>query len=160
MALRQIVKFGEDILRKKSRPVTSFDERLWTLLDDMAETMRSKDGAGLAAVQVGVLRRAVVIDVHDEHGLIELINPEIVSVEGAQCGNEGCLSAPNVWEEVERPNTVTVKAQDRHGKEFTLTGSALLARAFCHELDHLDGILFTDHVKNGNIPEHRDVTAK
>ena len=160
MALRQIVKFGEDILRKKSRPVTSFDERLWTLLDDMAETMRSKDGAGLAAVQVGVLRRAVVIDVHDEHGLIELINPEIVSVEGTQCGNEGCLSAPNVWEEVERPNTVTVKALDRHGKEFTLTGSALLARAFCHELDHLDGILFTDHVKSGNIPEHRDVTAK
>lgn len=160
MALRQIVKFGEDILRKKSRPVTNFDERLWTLLDDMAETMRSKDGAGLAAVQVGVLRRAVVIDVHDEHGLIELINPEIVSEEGTQIGGEGCLSAPNVWEEVERPNIVTVKAQDRNGKEFTLTGSALLARAFCHEIDHLDGILFIDHVKNDGVPGHRDVTAK
>lgn len=160
MALRQIVKFGEDILRKKSRPVTNFDERLWTLLDDMAETMRSKDGAGLAAVQVGVLRRAVVIDVHDEHGLIELINPEIVSEEGTQIGGEGCLSAPNVWEEVERPNIVTVKAQDRNGKEFTLTGSALLSRAFCHEIDHLDGILFIDHVKNDGVPGHRDVTAK
>ena len=147
MALRQIVKFGEDILRKKSRPVTSFDERLWTLLDDMAETMKKAEGAGLAAVQVGVLRRVVVIDVRDEHGLIELINPEIVSTEGIQYGGEGCLSAPNVWEEVERPNVVTVKAQDRNGKEFTITGSALLARAFCHEIDHLDGILFTDHVK-------------
>lgn len=160
MALRQIVKFGEDILRKKSRPVTNFDERLWTLLDDMAETMRSKDGAGLAAVQVGVLRRAVVIDVHDEHGLIELINPEIISEEGTQTGGEGCLSAPNVWEEVQRPNIVTVKAQDRNGREFTLTGSALLARAFCHEIDHLDGILFIDHVKNDGIPGHRDVTSK
>ncbi len=160
MALRQIVKFGEDILRKKSRPVTNFDERLWTLLDDMAETMRSRDGAGLAAVQVGVLRRAVVIDVHDEHGLIELINPEIISEEGTQTGGEGCLSAPNVWEEVQRPNIVTVKAQDRNGREFTLTGSALLARAFCHEIDHLDGILFIDHVKNDGIPGHRDVTSE
>ena len=145
MALRQIVKFGDDILRKKSRPVTNFDERLWTLLDDMTETMHSKDGAGLAAVQVGVLRRVVVIDVHDEH-------------EGTQTGNEGCLSAPNLWEEVERPNVVTVKAQDRSGKEFTITGSALLARAFCHETDHLDGILFIDHVKQD--PEHLDVTRK
>lgn len=158
MALRQIVKFGDDILRKKSRPVTNFDERLWTLLDDMTETMHSKDGAGLAAVQVGVLRRVVVIDVHDEHGVIELINPEIVSTEGTQTGNEGCLSAPNLWEEVERPNVVTVKAQDRNGKEFTITGSALLARAFCHETDHLDGILFIDHVKQA--PEHLDVTRK
>lgn len=157
MALRQIVKFGEEILRKKSRPVTSFDERLWTLLDDMAETMHSMDGAGLAAVQVGVLRRAVVIDVHDDHGVIELINPEIISEEGRQCGGEGCLSAPNVWEEVERPNVVTVKAQDRHGKEFTITGSALLARAFCHETDHLDGILFIDHVKQENTVAHKNI---
>ena len=92
-------------------------------------------------------RTARVIDVHDEHGVIELINPEIVSAEGTQCGSEGCLSAPNVWEEVERPNIVTVKAQDRHGKEFTLTGSALLARAFCHELDHLDGHLYVEKVE-------------
>lgn len=155
MALRQIVKFGDDILRKKSRPVTNFDERLWQLLDDMAETMHSKDGAGLAAVQVGVLRRAVVIDVHDGSGVIELINPEIISEEGTQVGGEGCLSAPNVWEDVERPNIVTVKAQDRFGKEFTRTGSALLARAFCHEIDHLDGILFIDRVKdeNGGLPD-------
>lgn len=152
MALRQIVKFGDDILRKKSRPVTSFDERLWTLLDDMRETMAEQKGAGLAAVQVGVLRRVVVIDVRDKNGVIELINPEIISADGTQCGGEGCLSAPNVWENVERPNIVTVKALDRHGKEFTLTGSALLARAFCHEIDHLDGILFTDHVKsNGEM---------
>jgi len=151
MALRQIVKFGEDILRKKSRPVTDFNERLWILLDDMAETMKSKEGAGLAAVQVGVLRRAVVIDVRDKHGLIELVNPEIISEEGSQTGGEGCLSAPNVWEEVERPNVVTVKAQDRNGNEFTLTGTGLLARAICHEVDHLDGVLFTDHVKPTDI---------
>ena len=154
------MKYVEDMLRKKSSPVTNFDARQWTLLYDMAETMHSKDGAGLAAVQVGVLRRAVVIDVHDEHGVIELINPEIVSAEGTQCGSEGCLSAPNMWEEVERPNIVTVKAQDRHGKEFTMTGSALLARAFCHELDHLDGVLFIDHVKSGGVPEHQNITAK
>ncbi len=157
MALRQIVKFGDELLRKKSRPVTNFDERLWTLLDDMKETMQSQQGAGLAAVQVGILRRAVVIDVRDKHGVIELINPEIVSAEGSQCGGEGCLSAPNVWEEVERPNVVTVKAQDRFGKEFTMTGSALLARAFCHEIDHLDGILFTDHVKDGGIDGKKEV---
>ncbi len=157
MALRQIVKFGDELLRKKSRPVTNFDERLWTLLDDMKETMQSQQGAGLAAVQVGILRRAVVIDVRDKHGVIELINPEIVSAEGSQCGGEGCLSAPNVWEEVERPNVVTVKAQDRFGKEFTMTGSALLARAFCHEIDHLDGILFTDHVKDSGIDGKKEV---
>ncbi len=157
MALRQIVKFGDELLRKKSRPVTNFDERLWTLLDDMKETMQSQQGAGLAAVQVGILRRAVVIDVRDKHGVIELINPEIVSAEGSQCGGEGCLSAPNVWEEVERPNVVTVRAQDRFGKEFTMTGSALLARAFCHEIDHLDGILFTDHVKDGGIDGKKEV---
>ncbi len=153
MALRQIVKFGDDILRKKSRPVTNFDERLWQLLDDMKETMASQQGAGLAAVQVGVLRRAVVVDVRDKNGVIELVNPEIISEEGTQCGGEGCLSAPNVWENVERPNVVTVKAQDRYGKEFMITGSALLARAFCHEVDHLDGILFTDHVKNDTPAE-------
>ena len=146
MALRQIVKFGEDILRKKSRPVTNFDERLWTLLDDMKETMAAQQGAGLAAVQVGVLRRAVVIDVRDKHGVIELINPEIVSAEGTQCGGEGCLSAPNMYENVERPNVVTVKAQDRNGKWFKLTGKELLARAICHEAEHLEGKLFLDRV--------------
>ncbi|MGN1422672.1 MAG: peptide deformylase [Oscillospiraceae bacterium] len=148
MALREIVKFGDDILRKKCRPVTSFDEKLWTLLDDMRDTLKAADGAGLAAPQVGMLRRAVIVDVHDEHGVIELINPEIISTEGMQTGDEGCLSAPGEWGRVDRPATVTVKAQDRNGKEFTMTGSGLLARAFCHELDHLEGILFTDRIKS------------
>ena len=147
MALRTIVQFGEDILRKKCRPVTDFDSRLHTLLDDMAETMKSANGAGLAAPQVGVLRRAVVIDVRDEKGLIELVNPEILSEEGTQCGGEGCLSSPASWCEVERPAKVTVKALDRNGAEFTITGEGMLARALCHEIDHLDGILFTDKAK-------------
>ena len=147
MALREIVKYGDDILRKKCRPVTAFDEKLHTLLDDMAETMAEAKGAGLAAPQVGMLRRVCVIDVHDEHGVIELVNPEIISVEGSQTGNEGCLSLPNEWHEVERPVKVTVKAQDRNGEEFTLTGEGLLARALCHETDHLDGVLFIDKMK-------------
>lgn len=147
MALREIVKFGDDILRKKCRPVTSFDDKLGTLLDDMVQTLRSADGAGLAAPQVGILRRVVVIDVHDNHGVIELVNPEIISQEGVQTGNEGCLSAPGEWCEVERPAVVTVKAFDRRGNEFTMRGDGLLARAICHEADHLEGILFTDRVK-------------
>ncbi len=147
MALREIVKFGEDVLRKKCRPVTAFDEKLALLLDDLAETLLSSDGVGLAAPQVGILRRAAVVNVRDKRGTIELVNPEIISEEGVQVGNEGCLSAPNEWCEVERPNKVTVKAFDRHGNEFTITGTELLARAFCHEIDHLDGILFTDRVK-------------
>ena len=147
MALREIVTYGDDILRKKCRPVTAFDGKLHTLLDDMAETLVKAEGAGLAAPQVGILRRAVIIDVHDGSGVIELINPEIVETEGVQCGNEGCLSLPGEWHEVERPAKVTVKAQDRHGNEFTMTGEGLLARAFCHELDHLDGVLFIDKAK-------------
>jgi len=144
MALREIVKFGEDILRKKCRPVTVFDEKLWTLLDDMKETMQQAQGAGLAAPQVGILRRVCVIDVRDKHGVIELVNPEIIEATGSQTGGEGCLSAPGEWREVERPVTVKVKAQDRNGNEFTMTGEGLLARAFCHETDHLDGVLFID----------------
>lgn len=147
MALREIVTYGDDILRKKCRPVTAFDEKLHTLLDDMAETLAKAEGAGLAAPQVGMLRRVVIIDVHDGKGVIELINPEIVETEGVQNGGEGCLSLPGEWHEVERPAKVTVKAQDRNGVEFTMTGEALLARAFCHELDHLDGVLFIDKAK-------------
>ncbi len=150
MALRNIVQFGEDILRKKCRPVTAFDEKLWTLLDDMTETMQNANGAGLAAPQVGILRRVCVVDVHDHHGVIELINPEIIATDGKQCGGEGCLSAPGEWQEVERPYKVTVKAQDRNGKEFTMTGEGLLARAFCHETDHLDGVLFIDKIKSAD----------
>ena len=151
MALRTVVKIGDDVLRKKCRVVTAFDQKLWTLLDDMKETLAREQGAGLAAPQVGMLRRVVVIDVKDKHGVIELVNPEIVSAEGSQCGTEGCLSLPGEFREIERPSHVTVKAQDRNGNEFTITGDGLLARAFCHEIDHLDGILFIDRIKNGNL---------
>ncbi|MCH5206746.1 MAG: peptide deformylase [Oscillospiraceae bacterium] len=152
MAVREILRFGEDSLRKKCRPVTSFDEKLAVLLDDMKETLLGAEGVGLAAPQVGILRRAVVIDLRDGKGAIELINPELVFEEGVQVGNEGCLSAPGEWCEVERPKKVTVKAFDRTGKEFSVTGEDLLARALCHELDHLEGILFTDRVKQ-TIPK-------
>lgn len=147
MALRKIVKFGDEVLRKKCRVVTAFDERLWTLLDDMKETLAAEQGAGLAAPQVGILKRVVVIDVRDNHGVIELVNPVIISEEGKQFGGEGCLSAPGEWRDVERPARVTIKAQDRNGNEFTMTGEGMLARAFCHETDHLNGILFIDRVK-------------
>lgn len=147
MALREIVMFGEDILRKKCREVTKFDEKLASLLDDMAQTLQNADGVGLAAPQVGILRRVCIIDIRDGNGLVELINPEIIEQSGSQIGNEGCLSAPGEWCEVERPAMVTVRAFDRHGKEFTLKASELMARAVCHEVDHLDGILFTDRVK-------------
>ena len=152
MALREILKFGEDVLRKKCRPVTKFDERLGELLDDLTETLLASDGVGLAAPQVGILRRVAVVNIRDKRGTIELVNPEIISEEGNQTGNEGCLSAPNEWCEVERPHRVIVKAFDRHGNEFTITGTELCARAFCHEIDHLDGILFTDRVKK-TIPK-------
>lgn len=155
MAMREILKFGEDVLRKKCRPVTNFDERLGELLDDLTETLLASDGVGLAAPQVGILRRVAVVNVRDKRGTIELVNPEIVTEEGSQVGNEGCLSAPNEWCEVERPNKVTVKAFDRHGKEFTITGKELCARAFCHEIDHLDGILFIDRVKK-TLPKQGD----
>ena len=141
MAIRQIVT-DEEFLRKKCKPVENFDKKLWTLLDDMAETMYAANGVGLAANQVGVLRKAVVIDVDDE--LLELINPEIIKTQGTQNGQEGCLSFPRKFGDVCRPRVVTVKAQDRYGKEFTLTGEDLLARAFCHEIDHLYGKVFVD----------------
>ncbi len=147
MALRDIVQFGNDVLRKKCRQVTAFDEKLSTLLDDMAETLHTAKGVGLAAPQVGILRRAIVIDIQDKKGLVELVNPEILESSGLQQGNEGCLSAPGEWCEVDRPAHVVVKAQDRKGKEFTITGDGLMARALCHEIDHLEGILFTDRVK-------------
>lgn len=152
MALREIIKFGDDMLRKKCREVTKFDDKLATLLDDMAETLKSADGVGLAAPQVGILRRVCIVDVRDEHGLVELINPEILEKSGSQTGNEGCLSAPGEWCEVVRPAMVKVKAFDRHGNEFTLTASELLARAVCHEVDHLDGVLFIDRVEK-TIPQ-------
>ena len=144
MAIREIREKGDEILYKKCKAVVKFDEQLHILLDDMYETMQSRDGVGLAAPQVGILKRAVVIDVGD--GKIELINPEIVEESGEQTGSEGCLSVPGVFGEVTRPNVVTVKAQDRDGKWFKITGKELLARAFCHEIEHLDGKLFLDRV--------------
>lgn len=144
MAIREIREKGDEILYKKCKAVVKFDEKLHILLDDMYETMQSRDGVGLAAPQVGILKRAVVIDVGD--GKIELINPEIVEESGEQTGSEGCLSVPGVFGEVTRPNVVTVKAQDRGGKWFKITGKELLARAFCHEIEHLDGKLFLDRV--------------
>ena len=143
MAKLNILKDGDETLRKISRPVTEITPRILTLLDDMAETMRAANGCGLAAVQVGVLRRVVVIET-DESGLIELINPEIVKEVGKQEEAEGCLSVPNKWGITRRPAKVTVRALNRHGETVEYKGEGLLARAFCHELDHLDGKLFID----------------
>lgn len=147
MAIREIVKFGDDVLRKKCRPVEKFDERLCSLLDDLVETLEASDGAGLAAPQIGILRRVAVVNIRDKRGTIELVNPVIIEESGNRAGNEGCLSAPGEWAQVERPASVTVKAFDRQGNEFTIKGEELLARALCHEIDHLDGVLFTDKVK-------------
>lgn len=140
MAIRNIVKEGDTVLTKKCRKVEKFDEKLAMLLDDMAETLRVAQGIGLAAPQVGILRRVVIIDTGEQH--IELVNPEIIETKGEQDGLEGCLSCPNQWGYTKRPKYVKVKAQDRNGNEFTIDGEDLLARAFCHEIDHLDGILY------------------
>lgn len=145
MAIRNIVEFGESVLEKECRKVEVFDERLFQLLDDMKETLAKAEGAGLAAPQVGVLKQVCVIDVGE--GPVELINPVIVKTSGEQTGAEGCLSYPDMWGEVTRPMKVTVKAQDRNGKPFKITGEELCARALCHEIDHLHGVLFTAHAK-------------
>lgn len=142
MAIRNIVKHGDPVLRKTSRSVLEFNERLHTLLDDMKDTMYDADGVGLAAPQVGILRRVCVIDIGD--GLIELVNPVITEKSGVQNEQEGCLSLPGNYKTTCRPMKVTVRAQDRNGNSFTVTGEDLLARALCHEIDHLDGVLFID----------------
>ncbi len=143
MAKLKIVKVGDEILRKRCRPVEEITPKTLRLLDDMADTMRAAQGVGLAGPQVGILRRIVVIEV-EEGNLIELINPKIIAYAGEQEGTEGCLSVPNKWGTVKRPMHVTVRALNRHGEEFEITGSGFLARAFCHELDHLDGKLYID----------------
>ena len=143
MAKRKIVQYGDDTLRRVCRPVEAITPSVLTLLDDMAETMRAADGVGLAAPQVGILRRIAVIEV-DPGELIELINPKIIATAGEQEGSEGCLSLPGQYGIVRRPRHVTVRATDRHGKTFEMSGSDLLARAFCHEIEHLDGKLFID----------------
>ena len=144
MALRLIVKEGEEILNKKCRPVENFDEKLFQLLDDMAQTMYAANGVGLAAPQIGVLRRVCVIDIGD--GLIEMINPVITKTSGIQESAEGCLSSPGKCGITRRPKKVTVEFFDRNGNKQTMKGEDLLAKAFCHEIDHLDGILFANHV--------------
>ena len=145
MALRKVVTEGDPVLRKTSRKVEKFDKRLWDLLDDMKDTLYSEDGAGLAAVQVGILRRVVVMDCGD--GFIELVNPEITDrSEEIQEEAEGCLSIPGKFGITRRPQWVTVKAQNRDGKWVLYKGEDLKARCFCHEIDHLDGILYTDNV--------------
>ena len=143
MAKLKIVKIGDDTLRTVCRPVEKITPRTIRLLDDMIETMRAADGVGLAAPQVGVLRRIVVIETPDE-GLIELINPKIIAFSGEQEGEEGCLSIPGRWGVTRRPMHVTVRAMNREGVTFDMTGSGLLAKAFCHEIDHLDGKLYVD----------------
>ncbi len=147
MAIRNIVKEGDPILRKTSRPVFKFDEKLWTLLDDMKDTLDKAQGAGLAAVQVGVLRNVVIVDVDDGKGLMELINPKIIEKSKETItAVEGCLSFPGKWGAVKRPATVVVRAQNREGKWCLYKGEGLRARCFCHELDHLKGHVFTDYV--------------
>ncbi|MEG2116210.1 MAG: peptide deformylase [Clostridia bacterium] len=144
MAVREIITEGNVTLRKHTREVTVFDKKLWTLLDDMKDTLAFADGVGLAAPQIGILRRIFVIDVGDGKGVIEFINPKILSFCGTQTGLEGCLSVPGKHAIVTRPNEVMVKALDRNGVEFEKTMTELGARAVFHENDHLDGILFID----------------
>ena len=144
MAILNIVKEGDPLLRKKCRPVTEVTPRILTLLDDMKETLIEANGAGLAAPQVGILRRIALVDLGEE--IVELINPEILETEGEQEEVEGCLSVPDVWGITKRPEWVKVKALNRNGEEFEVEGEGLNARCLCHEIDHLDGHLFTDNV--------------
>ena len=160
MALRKIVKVGDECLGKVCRPVTQFNSRLHELLDDMADTLTDAAGAGLAAPQVGILRRVcLVLDEQDE-SYLELINPEIVSGSGEQTGVEGCLSVPGKWGIVTRPNVVKVRAQDRYGSWFEVEREGLTARAFCHEIEHLDGHLFVEHVDHFLTDEELDEYMK
>ena len=145
MAIRKIVTQGDEVLTKKCREVTEFNERLHDLLDDMADTLEESGGVGLAAPQVGVLRRVVLV-INDEEEILELINPEIIHTEGEQTGPEGCLSVPGKFGMVTRPNLVRVRAQDRFGEWFEAEGEELTARCFCHELEHLDGHLYVEHI--------------
>jgi peptide deformylase len=151
VGLREIRKLGDEILRKKSRAVDKIDDRIKVLINDMIETMYHAQGVGLAAPQVGVLKRVVVIDVGDEHGVLKLINPEIVESEGSQIDVEGCLSVPNMRGNVERPKQVVVRALNENGEEVKIEGTDLLAVALCHEIDHLNGVLFVDKIKEDKV---------
>ena len=159
MALRNMCFEGEEVLRKKCKPVTEFNDKLAVLLDDMADTMHDRNGVGLAAPQIGLLRRAVVIDTtpDEEVGVfVEMINPEIIAREGSQTGMEGCLSVPGKYGIVERPMKVTARYQDRTGRFHEVTGEGLTARAICHEVDHLDGVLYIDVAQRMLTPEEMD----
>ncbi|MBP3887261.1 MAG: peptide deformylase [Cellulosilyticum sp.] len=147
MAYRKVRTEEDEVLRKVSKEVKKFDESLWALLDDMADTMYEENGVGLAAPQIGILKRIFVIDIGE--GLIEFINPEVVTTEGEQFGEEGCLSVPNKYGNVRRPNFVKMRALDRHGNAFEIEGTELMARAMLHENDHLDGRLYVDLVEGG-----------
>ena len=150
MALRNIRKFEDDILRKKCREVDEINDRVFTLIKDMGETMYDADGVGLAAPQVGILKKIFVIDIYDGEGLRVFINPKILETSGEVTEVEGCLSLPGKQGEVLRPKKVKVKAFNLKGEEFTLEAEGLLARAICHENDHLDGVLFIDHLSKDN----------
>ena len=151
MAIRNIREDGDEILRKKSRPVEVIDDKIRELLNDMVETMHKANGVGLSAVQVGILKRVVVIDIYDENGPIKLINPVITKTKGEQEVDEGCLSFPNQFGKVIRPMEVTMEALDENGEKVKIKAKGLLAQAICHELDHLDGILFVDNVISGTL---------
>ncbi len=146
MALREIVKEGYESLSKISKPVTTFDSRLELLIKDMKDTLTEADGLGLAAPQIGVVRRVIVIVDGETNQLVALVNPEIIEASGTQNANEGCLSIPGVWGRTERPAEVTVKAQDSKGDWFEITRTGITAVCLCHEIDHLNGILFREHV--------------
>lgn len=146
MALRKIVTQGDECLAKKCRPVKEFNKRLWDLLNDMADTLTEANGAGLAAPQVGILRRICLVISPDGEEYLELINPEILEQSGEQTGLEGCLSVPGKWGLVTRPYYVRIRAQDRFGDWFEAEGEELIARAFCHEIEHLDGHLYVEHI--------------
>ena len=162
MGIRKIVTLGDDTLRKKCKPQEKFDRRLATLLKDMADTMYKAEGVGLAAPQVGILRRIAVVDITEDHsGLLEMVNPEIIEREGEQTGREGCLSVPGRQGVVTRPMKVKVRFQDKKGDHYELETEGFEARAVCHELDHLDGTLYIDIMERelteeeiqGHIPE-------
>lgn len=155
MAIRTIITQGDPVLNKVSHPVEKFDERLHTLLDDMRETLADSNGVGLAAPQVGILRRVVLVLDADEN-VIELVNPTIIKEDGEQVGLEGCLSVPGRYGVVTRPMNVTVRAQDRNGSFFEVSGTEIVARCFCHELEHLDGHLFVERAEKLYTPEELD----
>jgi len=155
MAIRIIVKEPDPVLREKAKPVPKITPNIHKLLNDMADTMYDAEGVGLAAPQIGILKRVIVVDVGDDNGLIEMINPEIVSAEGEQLGPEGCLSIPGLRGDVNRSLTITIKGLDRNGDELVITASEFLARAFQHEVDHLNGVLFTDLAKSVYREEER-----